>query len=486
MAVNQKPHAVCFPYPAQGHIGPMLKLAKILHHKGFYITFVHTEFNYARLLRSRGPDSLRGLPTFRFETIPDGLPPPQNPDATQNVTDLCISTTENCLVPFRNLCHRLNSMSDVPPVSCIVPDGTMTFALQVAEELGVPGVLFCTNSAYCFLCYLHFPELIRRGFTPLKDASYLTNGYLDTVIDWIPGIKSIRLRDLPSHIRTTNPNDRMLEFGNGEISKTHKASAIILNTFNALESDVLESLSSILKRIYTIGPLQLLLDRVTDDDTKTIGSNLWKEDPGCLDWLHSQEPESVVYINFGSITVVTPNQLFEFAWGLANSKQKFLWIIRPDLVTGDPLVLPPEFLTETKNRGMIASWCDQEQVLKHPSIGGFLTHCGWNSTIESVSAGVPMSCWPFIADQQTNCMNICREWGVGIEIDSDVKREKVERVVRELMEGEKGKEMKKRVMELKKKAEEATSPSQGSSFLNLNKMVEEVLLLLPPNKVSQA
>ncbi|XP_059627758.1 (R)-mandelonitrile beta-glucosyltransferase-like [Cornus florida] len=169
--------------------------------------------------------------------------------------------------------------------------------------------------------------------------------------------------------------------------------------------------------------------------------------------------ESVVYINFGSIIVVTPNQMVEFAWGPANSIQKFLAIIRPDLVTGDPLVLPPEFLTETKNRGMLACWCDQGQVLKHPSIGGLLTHCGWNSTIES---------------------------GVGIEIDSDVKREKVERVVRELMEGENGKEMKNGVMELKKRAEEATGSSRGSSFLNLDNLVEEVLLLLPTDKVSQA
>ncbi|XP_059625101.1 7-deoxyloganetin glucosyltransferase-like [Cornus florida] len=462
----------------------MLKLAKLLHHKGFYITFVHTHFNYARLLKSRGPHSLCGSPTFRFETIPDGLPPPQNPDATQDIVDLSISTAKNCLVPFRNLCNRLNSMSssDVPPVSCIVPDGTMTFGLQVAEELGVLGVLLWTVSAYCLLCYLHFPVLIQRSFTPLKDASYLTNGYLDTVIDWIPGIKSIRLRELPTFLRTTDPNDRMLEFAKGEIPQSHKASAVILNTFDALESDVLESLSSILKRIYTIGPLQLLLNWVSDDDTKAIGSNLWKEDPVCLEWLHSQEPESVVYINFGSITIMTPNQLVEFAWGLAQSMQKFLWIIRPDLVTGD-LVLPPEFVTQTVDRGLLGSWCDQEQVLNHPSIGGFLTHCGWNSTIKSVSAGVPMSCWPFFADQQTNCMRICTQWDVGIEIDSDVKREEVERLVRELMEGEKGKEMKKRAMDLKKKAEEATSPRGGSSVLNLDKMLE---VLLSPHKVSLA
>ena len=99
---------------------------------------------------------------------------------------------------------------------------------------------------------------------------------------------------------------------------------------------------------------------------------------------------------------MTNEQLVEFAWGLANSKQDFLWIIRPDLVKGVSAVLPEEFLEETRERGKLASWCPQEKVLGHSAVGGFLTHCGWNSTIESISSGVPMICWPFFADQQTN------------------------------------------------------------------------------------
>ncbi|KAF7803731.1 7-deoxyloganetin glucosyltransferase-like [Senna tora] len=100
-----------------------------------------------------------------------------------------------------------------------------------------------------------------------------------------------------------------------------------------------------------------------------------------------------------------------------------------------------------KNRGFISSWCEQEKVLNHPSIGGFLTHCGWNSMTESLCAGVPMACWPFFADQQPNCRYACREWGIGIEIENDVKREEVEKLVIELMEGEKGKQMRERVLE---------------------------------------
>ncbi|KAM7520781.1 hypothetical protein LguiB_019743 [Lonicera macranthoides] len=476
MGFSQKPHAVCIPYPAQGHINPMLKLAKLLYHKGFHITFVNTEFNHQRLLRSRGPHSLDGLPSFRFETIPDGLPP-SNVDATQDIPSLCASTTTKCLAPFKELLKKLNdtSSSNVPPVTCIVSDGAMSFTVAAAEELGIPEVLFWTTSACGFYGYVQYPELVERGLTPLKDASYVSNGYLDTQLDWIPAMKGIRLKDIPSFVRTTDPNDIMLNFVLNEIKRAKRASAIILNTFDDLEHDVLDALSTVLPPIYSIGPLQFLHDQLDDKDIKLIGSNLWKEETECLEWLDTKEPNSVVYVNFGSITVMTPDQLVEFSWGLANSKQTFVWIIRPDLVTGDSAVLPAEFLEETKERGLLASWCPQEQVLSHPSIGGFLTHSGWNSTLESISGGVPMVCWPFFAEQQTNCWSCGSQWGIGMEIDNNVKRDEVASLVSTLMVGEKGKEMKRKAMDWKRKAEDATN-SGGSSYVNLEKMISQVLL----------
>ncbi|THG17605.1 7-deoxyloganetin glucosyltransferase-like [Camellia sinensis] len=188
-------------------------------------------------------------------------------------------------------------------------------------------------------------------------------------------MNGIRLKDLPSFVRATEPN---IDF---VLDVAHKASAIIFNTF---EHDVLEGLSTMLPPIYILGPLQSVLNQTPQNHLNTIGSSLWKEQHDCLSCLDSKEPNSVVYVNFGSITVMTPQQLIEFAWGLANSRKTFLWIIRPDLVTGDSAILSPDFLNETKERGLLASWCPQEQVLSHPSVGGFLTHCGWNSTFESL------------------------------------------------------------------------------------------------------
>lgn len=168
-----KPHAVCIPYPAQTHISPMLKLAKILHHKGFHITFVKTEHNHRHLLKSRGPDTLTGLPSFRFETIPDGLPP-CDPDSTQNISSLSKSTTTTCLGAFKELLAKLNdtSTSNMPPVSCIVFDGAMSFTMDATHDLGIPEVLLWNPSACGLLSYMHYRDLVEKGYTPFNGIHF--------------------------------------------------------------------------------------------------------------------------------------------------------------------------------------------------------------------------------------------------------------------------------------------------------------------------
>ncbi|KAK9167197.1 hypothetical protein Scep_002388 [Stephania cephalantha] len=251
---NHKPHVVCVPFPGQGHVTPMLNLAKLLHHKGFYVTFVNTHFIHQRLLKSRGLDSLNGLPDFRFESIPDGLPLSSLDLTNQlDVSALCDSTRKNCVTPFRDLIATLNNTASIPPVSRILSDGVMSFTLQVGKEIGVPEVLFWTPSVCGFMAYLHYEQLIQRGLVPLK--------------------------------------------------------------------------------------------------------------------------------------------------------------------------------------------------------------------------GVPMICWPFFAEQPTNCRYSCVHWGLGVEMSTDVRRGDVEMIVREVMEGENGVDMKREAVEWKKRALEATCPS-GSSFTNLEKLVE--------------
>ncbi|KAI4296382.1 hypothetical protein L6164_036345 [Bauhinia variegata] len=261
---ESKPHAVLVPYPAQGHVTPMTKLAKLLHYKGFHITFVNTEFNHKRLLKSRGPNALDGLPDFHYETIPDGLPP-SDADATQDIPSLCDSISKTCLGPFLDLLAKLKDSASkglVPPVTCVVSDGVMTFSVKAAEIVGLPSVLFWTASACGFVGYSQYRNLVEKGLVPLKDESYLTNGYLDTVLDGIPGMKDIRLRDIPSFIRTTDPDDIMLNFFLREIEGDRKASVVVLNTFEEFEKDALEALSSMFPPLYPIGPLPMLVSQI--------------------------------------------------------------------------------------------------------------------------------------------------------------------------------------------------------------------------------
>ncbi|KAM3258159.1 hypothetical protein ACQJBY_050103 [Aegilops geniculata] len=485
----KKRHAVFFPFPAQGHVKPALQLAKLLHRcHGFQVTFVHTEHNRRRLLRSRGPGALDGVPGFLFAAVPDGLPPSEA-DVSQDMGAL-LSTTEALVPPFRSLVSGL-----LPPAPCVISD--VEHVLYASKEMGLPCVTFWTSSAFAFMACQQCQRLVDMGIVPLKEAEQIRNGYLDdTVLDWVPGMpKDIRLRDFPSLIRTTDPDDAMLKMLLRSMA-CHRTtpSAVIFHTFDEIDREAMAAMSTILPPIYAVGPLPLLLDQVagngSDSAVVTLESNLSRENHACLEWLKARRPNSVLYVSFGSVATLTSDQLVEFAWGLANSKKDFLWVIRNDQVNNgddDPAaaaVLPPEFLEETKARSHVTSWCPQEAVLRHEATGAFLTHCGWNSVLESISAGVTMLCWPFGADQYTNARYVCSEWRVGMEIGGgDVKRDEVEAAIREVMDGgDKGKEMKRMAMEWKEKAAVAALPG-GPSWVNLEKVVDEVLVV-HPGKIS--
>uniref|UniRef100_A0ACD5WXD2 Uncharacterized protein n=1 Tax=Avena sativa TaxID=4498 RepID=A0ACD5WXD2_AVESA len=498
MEMKKKPHAVFVPLPTQGHVTPMLKLAKLLHSTaGFHITFVNTEYNHRRLVRSRGPGAVAGLPDFRFATIPDGLPP-SDADATQDVPSVCYSTMTTCLAPLRKLLTELNAAgSGVPPVTCIVADNVMSFSVDAAAEIGVPCALFWTASACGFMGYRNFRYLMKHDIAPLQDKAQLRNGYLDTPVPDAPGMsRHMRLRDFPSFICTTDRHDTMLNFLLHHTEQAGRAAAVIVNTLDELEKQALDGMREILPPtcpVYTIGPLNLLADQLLTNNEgggggalAGIRASLWREDTSCLEWLDGREPKSVVYVNFGSITTMSHGELVEFAWGLANCGHDFLWIVRNDLLQGDDIdaagkKLPSEFLEDTRGRCLLASWCEQEAVLRHPAVGVFLTHCGWNSAFVAISAGVPLLCWPFFAEQQTNCRYACVEWGVGMEVGDDVRREVVEARIREVMTGGDGfplagREMKGKAEEWKEMGVRAAAAG-GRSVANLESIINDVLLM---------
>ncbi|XXG55345.1 hypothetical protein AAC387_Pa03g3040 [Persea americana] len=472
----KRPHVVCIPFPTQGHINPMMQIAILLHKRGFLISFVNTDYSHQRLVRSGGLDSLECMDGFRFMTISDGLSPSSGAVLEEPKVFLD-AMKENCVASFRKLLRELHHSPDGHRVTCIVSDSFMTFTLKVAEEVGIPEMIFCPMGACGFMVIAQYGELMRRGLTPLKDESYINNVYLDTTIDWIPGMRAIRLRDLGSLVQSTDADDFALKFVADEAQNTLKASVIIFNTFDDLEHEVLHAIRAVFPpRIYSIGPLLRQCRLTSDHRMKSVKSSLWKEERECLKWLDSFEAASVIYVNFGSTTVITEQQLMEFGWGIANSNYPFMWVIRSDLLMGGHAKLPQDFLDEIEGRGMLVSWCPQEEVLAHPSISFFLTHCGWNSTLESLSFGVPMLCWPFFFDQQTNCYYACNEWEVGVEIGKNAQRDEISSFFKELMEGEKGKEMREKALKWKECAELSINEG-GSSHTNLELLINELAQL---------
>jgi UDP:flavonoid glycosyltransferase YjiC (YdhE family) len=287
----------------------------------------------------------------------------------------------------------------------------------------------------------------------------------------------IRLRDLPTFIRTTDADDTMLTINIKRCElDAPAADGILLNTFDDLERVALDAIRARLPNTFTIGPLGPEVS--PPSYLPSLTSSLWKEDDRCVVWLDMQPADgSVVYVNFGSITVVTREQMVEFARGLAAAGSPFLWVVRPDMVRDgvDMLPVPEGFAEEVAGRGLMVGWCDQEAVLGHRATGGFLSHCGWNSTVESLRARVPMLCWPFFSEQVTNCRYACDEWGVGVELSREAGQAEVEAAVRELMgDGEKAAAMRRKAAEWKEKAASAVAAG-GSSQRNLDRFVDEVL-----------
>nr|XP_043637276.1 UDP-glycosyltransferase 85C1-like [Erigeron canadensis] len=477
--VEKQPHVVFIPFPAQSHIKCMLKLAKLLHHKGIHITFINTRSNHKKLVESGGAHDFKDIPGFQFRTVSDYPSSGAEDDGVEPMTptlaEVWMYLADNFFDSFLDIVSGLEST----PATCIICDGFMTYTnmITAAEKLKIPIILFWTMAACGFMGFYQVKVLTDKGLLPLKDESYLTNGYLEMEIDWIPGMEGCRLKDLPQYMLVTKLDDPIFKYHYGTAQAAHNVSYMIIHTFEELEARLVNEIKYTFPNVYTVGPLQLLLNQIEEKENKRTGLNcysLWKEEPECLQWLESKEPGSVVYVNFGSLAVMSLEDLTEFGWGLVNSNHEFLWIIRTDLVKEQPVVWPQELEEEMRTKGFLAKWCSQEEVLSHPSVGGFLTHGGWGSIIESLSAGLPMICWPYSGDQRTNCRQMCNHWDVGMEIGRSVKRDEVEKLVKLLMDGLEGKRMKEKAMQWKKMAEMATS-SNGSSSLDIEKLANQII-----------
>jgi pathogen-inducible salicylic acid glucosyltransferase len=191
-------------------------------------------------------------------------------------------------------------------------------------------------------------------------------------------------------------------------------------------------------------------------------------------WLDAHPSLSVVYVSFGSIASLSSKQMAEIAEGLYNSDKPFLWVVR----SKETSKLPATFADKAKGRSLIVPWCSQLEVLAHPSIGCFVTHCGWNSTLEAIGSGVPIVAMPHWSDQPTNAKYVQDVWRVGVRVppapdtEGVMRREEIEMCVRQVMEGELRKEFKMRALEWSNKAKKAMSKG-GSSDINISEFLSK-------------
>ncbi|MCD9642434.1 hypothetical protein HAX54_029260 [Datura stramonium] len=448
--IPNKSHVLVLPYPAQGHINPMVQFSKRLTSRGVKVTLVTTNSVSKNMPKESG--------SFKIESInphddDDDSPPPEKLDES--------------IVWFFNLVSKnlgaiVEKLSDSEyPVKALVFDSVFTWAIDLAHQLGLKGAAFFTQSCSLSAIYYHMdPE---KSEIPL-DGSDVS----------LPSLPLLEKEDLPSFIYESDLYPTLSGFIFGQNINFKKADWLFFNTFDALEKEVIDWIRARYP-IKIIGPTipSMYLDKRLKDD-KEYGLSLFKPNSEtCMKWLDSRETGSVVYVSFGSLASLGEQQMEELAWGLMMSDCYFLWVVRAT----EQNKLPEEFMSKAKEKGLIVNWCPQLDVLSHRAVGCFFTHCGWNSTLEAHSLGVPMVAMPQWSDQPTNAKFIRDVWQTGLRVKAGengvVNRDEIASSIREVMEDEKGVMLKENAIKWKKLAKEAVDEG-GSSDKNIEEFLSNL------------
>ncbi|CAH9077373.1 unnamed protein product [Cuscuta europaea] len=423
---------VLVPYPFQGHMTPMLQLGHTLNSKGFSIIVAHTQFN--------APDPKKH-PEFTFHGLADGIP----------ASDLAVSGTrlktkfmnENCRAPLEDFLKEKGSL-----VSCVIYDTAMSFVDQVAALLNLPSIVLRPYNAVFLQALLHILE-------NEETISLIPESRLE---DPIPEFHPVRYQDIPY----CHDSEEVKSFIWNIIKIRPSSLAMIWNTVEELERTWLSRFQQHYNvPIFPVGPLHKI--------ALAHKTSLIEEDDSCLAWLDKQASQSVLFVGVsGSLATIGQRDFEEIAWGLADSNQPFLWAVRPGSVNEKKDEIIEDFEKKVGNRGRLVKWAPQKDVLAHGSVGGFWSHCGWNSTLESISEGMPMICKPLIADQFVNARFLVHEWKVGLALE-EVERSVIADTVRKLMVGDERKELKQNAMEMKRKMADCLQKG-GSSYKALNEL----------------
>ena len=290
---------------------------------------------------------------------------------------------------------------------------------------------------------------------------------VDEQAENIPAISSLHIEDIRTVLRKND--HQVLQLALGCISKVPRANYLLLTTVQELEAETIDSLKSIFPfPIYPIGPSIPYLEVEVNNLANTGQSQHY------IKWLDSQPSESVLYISLGSFLSVSNAQMDEIVEALNNSGIRYLYVARGET---------SRLKDKCGDKGMVIPWCDQLKVLSHSSVGGFWSHCGWNSTLETVFAGVPILTFPLFLDQVPNSTQIVDEWKNGwkVEIQSKLEsdvilaKEDIEELVKRFMdlESQEGKKIRDRARELKVMCRKAIGKG-GSSDRNLDAFISDI------------
>lgn len=465
---NNPPHIVLFPTPGMGHLIPLVELAKRI--------LKITQFKLSFVVPTNGPPTraqksvLAVLPEDRVSST--FLPQVNLDDVPANaMIETRISLTlARSLPAFRSYLTDLQKSNH--HIAALVVDLFGTDAFDVGSEFGIKSYLFYPTTGMCLSFFMHLPQLDAQVSCEFKDMQ-------EPVV--LPGCTPVHGKDLLDPVQDRK-NDAY-KWTLHHVKRYGLAEGILVNSFNELEEGAFKFLQKHepgKPLFYPVGPL-----------VKTGAGDETGDGCECVKWLDEQPRGSVLFVSFGSGGTLSYNQIIELANGLEMSEQRFLWVLRSPndetlnatyfSVEGDqknPLdYLPKGFLDRTKERGLvIPTWAPQVKVLSHSSTGGFLTHCGWNSILESIVYGVPLIAWPLYAEQKMNAIMLTEGMKVALRPNMDesgiVGRGEIGMVVKGLMEGEEGKEIRNRMNDMKDAATRVVG-EDGSSTKALYEVIQK-------------
>ncbi|KAL1322795.1 hypothetical protein HN51_067795 [Arachis hypogaea] len=454
--MSEKAHVLAIPYPAQGHVIPLMELSHELIKHGIKVTFVNTHFVHNQIMKSLGEKTafVGNNNEIELVSIPDGL---DDVDNRNDLGKLTQSIFEVMPKKLEMLIEDINKKCESNKITCLVADETFGWALEVAKNMGIKAVAFWPASASILALQFNIQKLLDDGLIdndgePIKDET----------IKLSPMMPPMRTKEFVwAYLGDKTTEKIVFHYMKGNNKSVKFADKIICNTTYEHESTTLD----FVPQIIPIGPL------LATNYVGSIAGNFWQEDSTCLNWLDQQETNSVIYVAFGSFTVFDHIQLQELAFGLELSNRPFLLVIRPDINNGENQSFLEEFEERVRNRGKVIQWAPQQKVLSHPSIACFISHCGWNSTMEATTKGVSFLCWPYFADQFFNQTLICDVWKVGLRLDpvgGIITREEIMYKIKKLLQGE---EFKVRAIELRNMAINNIKEG-GRSSKNLNDFVD--------------